>query len=115
MVIHELAHKLDMLHDGPNGCPPLHPEMDPRRWAGTMQAAFDGLGAAVDRGEETAIDPYAAEAPEEFFAVVTEHFFLDPGLLREAFPDVYRELALYYRQDPATRQRQGHPGNAVSD
>ncbi len=103
VVIHELAHKLDMLNDGPNGCPPLHAGMDPRRWAAVMQDAFDALNAAVDRGEETLIDPYAAEAPEEFFAVATEHFFLDPELLRDSLPEVYRQLSLYYLQDPATR------------
>ena len=36
------------------------------------------LAAEVDAGRETAIDGYAAEAPEEFFAVVSEYHFSDP-------------------------------------
>ena len=53
--------------------------------------------------EDTAIDPYAAEDPAEFFAVVSEVFFADPLLLRGEYPDVYAQLAAFYRQDPAQR------------
>jgi Mlc titration factor MtfA (ptsG expression regulator) len=31
-------------------------------------------------------------------------FFADPWLLRDEYPDVYREFARFYRQDPAARQ-----------
>ena len=49
------------------------------------------------------IDPYAAENPAEFFAVVSEVFFADALLLRREYPDVYAQLAALYRQDPAQR------------
>jgi hypothetical protein len=55
----------------------------------------------VDSGAETAIDPYAAEHPAEFFAVVSEVFFEAPDLLHGEYPAVYAQLARYYRQDPA--------------
>ena len=42
-----------------------------------------------------------AELPSEFFAVTSEVFFEDPLLLRQEYPEVYRQLALFYRQDPA--------------
>mgnify|MGYP003931877005 CR=1 FL=1 len=103
VVIHELAHKLDMQSGGPNGFPPLHADMPVREWTAAMQGAFDALNAALERGDDTAIDPYAAEEPGEFFAVVSEHFFLDPALLHGAFPQVYSQLARYYRQDPLRR------------
>jgi hypothetical protein len=103
VVIHELAHKLDMQSGGPNGFPPLHAGMNPRAWTAAMQGAFDALNAALDRDEETAIDPYAAEEPGEFFAVISEHFFLDPLMLRDEMPAVYAQLAAYYQQDPASR------------
>jgi len=57
----------------------------------------------VERGEETTIDPYAAENPAEFFAVMSEAFFEMPETVREGYPAVYRELAYFYRQDPAQR------------
>jgi Mlc titration factor MtfA (ptsG expression regulator) len=52
---------------------------------------------------ETAIDPYAAENPAEFFAVLSEVFFEAPKVLLQQYPEVYRQLADFYRQDPATR------------
>ena len=54
----------------------------------------------VDAGHETAIDPYAAEAPEEFFAVVTEYHFSAPQLLAEAMPEVAVHLARFYGPPP---------------
>ena len=35
--------------------------------------------ARVESDERTAIDPYAAESPAEFFAVLSEVFFVDPA------------------------------------
>ena len=38
--------------------------------------------------------------PAEFFAVASEAFFIAPALLADGYPDIYRKLAAYYRQDP---------------
>lgn len=103
VVLHEFAHKLDMRNGDANGYPPLHADMDRAAWTSAMQGAFEALGAAVEAGEPMPLDPYAAEAPAEFFAVASEAFFECPGLLREALPAVYEQLAGYYRQDPAAR------------
>jgi MtfA peptidase len=105
LVIHELAHKLDMLNGSANGLPPLHRNMRISDWAEAMQSAFDRLNAQLDADPqaETAIDPYAAEDPAEFFAVTSEYFFSAPDLLAEAFPAVYAQLTLFYRQDPLAR------------
>lgn len=105
LVIHELAHKLDMLNGDANGLPPLHPDMRIEAWATTMQQAYDALNAELDRDPDaaTAIDPYAAESPAEFFAVTSEYFFSAPDLLAAAFPAVYAQLAAFYRQDPLPR------------
>lgn len=103
LVIHEFAHKIDM-HDGDaNGCPPLADEPSRRDWQRVMQRAYDDFRARVDAGEDTTIDPYAAEHPGEFFAVLSEVFFADPGLLRAEYDDVYAAFADFYRQDPAAR------------
>ena len=105
LVIHELAHKLDMLDGSANGLPPLHGDMRVQDWANAMQSAFDALNAELDANPdaETAIDPYAAEDPAEFFAVTSEYFFTAPDLLAAAFPEVYRQLSLFYRQDTLAR------------
>ncbi len=101
VVIHEFAHKLDMLNGPPDGLPPLHADMNRQAWTGAFEAAYADFCARVDAGEETAIDPYAAEHPAEFFAVASEAFFEMPQVLREEYPAVYEQLRLFYRQDPA--------------
>ena len=101
VVIHEIAHKLDMRDGDANGCPPLHRDMDGRRWREAFARTYDMLCDEVDRGIPTWIDPYAAETPGEFFAVISEHFFVTPRELRIEAPEVYAELCAFYRRDPA--------------
>lgn len=100
LVAHEIAHKLDMLDGVSDGTPPMPAGLDWREWKRTMQAAYDRLCADLEAGREVAIDPYAAEAPDEFFAVTSEYFFSAPALLEQAMPEVHRLLRRFYR--PAT-------------
>jgi len=103
LVIHEFAHKLDMRDGDANGCPPLPATLDARAWKRVMSRAYDHFVARVDRDEDTAIDPYAAESPGEFFAVLSETFFAAPAMLASEYPDVYRQFVAFYGQDPAAR------------
>ena len=103
LVIHEFAHKIDMSSGEANGCPPLPAEIAPRTWHEAMNAAFEHFCSCVDRGQQTAIDPYAAESPAEFFAVLSEVFFAEPQLLHLEYPRVYELFTLVYRQDPLSR------------
>ncbi len=103
VVIHEFAHKLDMANGEADGMPPLHAGMDRRAWAEAFRLAYEGFCDAVDRDKETWLDPYAAEAPAEFFAVISESFFEAPNETRRRYPDVYGQLKQFYRQDPAGR------------
>ncbi len=103
VVIHEFAHKLDMKNGSANGRPPLHSGMDPKAWAHDFQTAYDDLCRRADGGEETLIDPYAAESPAEFFAVLSEYFFEAPDVLHETYPAVYGQLQRFYLQDPLAR------------
>ncbi|HQR51107.1 MAG TPA: zinc-dependent peptidase [Methylophilaceae bacterium] len=102
-VIHELAHKLDYSNGAMDGCPALHDGMRVRDWRLAFEPAFEDMRRRVERGQETALDPYAVEAPEEFFAVMSEHFFETPHLLTAEYPAVYEQLRQFYRQDPAAR------------
>lgn len=104
VVIHEFAHKLDMLNGDANGFPPLHKDMSREAWSQAFTAAFEDLTRRLDAGEDTEIDPYAAESPAEFFAVISEAFFETPDHLQTIYPDVYAQLAQFYRQDPASRE-----------
>jgi hypothetical protein len=95
VAVHEMAHKLDALDGVLDGTPPL-PRAWQKQWARDFQQAFDAFADEVDRGRETAIDPYAAEAPEEFFAVCSEYHFSDPQALRDAMPSVAEHLQRFY-------------------
>ena len=101
VVIHEFAHKLDMLNGAADGLPPMHAGMDRRAWHDALRIAYEGFSDAVDREKETWLDPYGAENPAEFFAVISEAFFIEPAETRRRYPDVYEQLSLFYRQDPA--------------
>jgi len=103
VVIHEFAHKLDMLNGEADGVPPLHAGMDRRAWRAAFDEAYAGFCDAVDRGRDTWLDPYAAEHPSEFFAVISEAFFREPHETKRRYPEVYDQLARFYRQDPAGR------------
>lgn len=103
VVLHEFAHKLDMLNGEADGFPPLHAGMSRAAWKQALEHAYQGFCDAVDRGRETWLDPYAAEHPSEFFAVISEAFFEDPEETRRRYPDFYEQLRLFYRQDPAAR------------
>ncbi len=104
IVIHEFAHKLDMINGAVDGMPELHADMRRADWIAAFQPAYADFCRRVKiaemRGEETAIDPYAAEHPSEFFAVASEVFFEAPELLQREYPDVFKQLQLFYRQNP---------------
>lgn len=103
VVIHEFAHKLDMLNGASDGLPPLHAGMTREAWSSALGAAYGDLCRRAESGDETALDPYACEGPDEFFAVASEAFFLIPDVLVSEYPEVYRQFREFYRQDPAAR------------
>ena len=90
-----------------DGTPPL-PRDWQKRWASDFQRAYDALCAEVDANRETMIDDYAAESPEEFFAVCSEYHFSDPRTLRDAFPRVAAHFERFYGPPPvASRTSSG--------
>jgi Mlc titration factor MtfA (ptsG expression regulator) len=97
VVLHEFAHYLDHSIDSA-----LTERGHFGSWHETLEREYDALCDAVERGEETIIDPYGAEHLAEFFAVATETFFEQPGALREAHPHLYAELRRFYALDPAS-------------
>lgn len=99
VAAHEIAHKLDALDGVLDGTPPL-PRAWQHEWARDFQTAYDALVETIETGGRTAVDPYAAEAPEEFFAVVTEYHFSAPDTLRGAMPEIAVHLARLYGTPP---------------
>ncbi|RKR06836.1 hypothetical protein C7446_0835 [Kushneria sinocarnis] len=107
VVIHEFAHKLDMGNSMEvDGCPPLPRDISGREWYRIFTAAWDELQACLEAGHPTLVDEYAATHPGECFAVCCETFFTAPAQLNGHWPELYRLLARYFRQDPFARWQQ---------
>ena len=98
VVIHEFAHYLD--HES-GGAPWIRDATARRRWRQLLDAELERLRDAVEHGERTLLDPYAAEDRAEFFAVVSEAFFEEPRHLAQSLPELYAALRATYRLDPA--------------
>ena len=103
VIVHEIAHKLDMLNGLANGMPPLHVAMQTTQWTAALSAAYEDLNQQLEDHHRVCVNPYAATSPAEFFAVFSEYFFCTPDILHTHFAHVYEQLRLYYRQDPLHR------------
>ena len=103
VILHEFAHVLDFEDGASDGRPILDSEQARTAWSAVLQAEFERHQDAASRAEDTTLDPYAATNRAEFFAVATETFFEAGAHLRERLPDLYEQLRLFYRQDPASR------------
>jgi Mlc titration factor MtfA (ptsG expression regulator) len=102
-VVHEFAHKLDMLDGLIDGTPPIAgPAVQP--WVAICTEVFDDLRTGRPRPP---LRPYGATNPGEFFAVATEAFFDQATELAAQEPELYAILAAFYRQDPRSRRRHG--------
>lgn len=99
VLLHELAHKMDMLNGDINGYPPLHLNMKAKDWYEAFEAAYEKLNHQLEKRQKPAINAYAATNPAEFFAVCTEYFFEAPEHLHKVFPAVYRQMSLFFNQD----------------
>lgn len=96
VVIHEFAHKIDMLDGDADGVPPLRGEaLD--HWLGVRDEEWD---RAFEEGADDVLDPYAFTNHAEFFAVATESFFCRPDALAGSRPELYRVLCDLYALDP---------------
>lgn len=102
VVLHEFAHKLDMLDGAVNGTPLLDSQEQVDQWKNVMTREYIQLSRASALGVPTVLNPYGTTNPGEFFAVATESFFELPDALRTQSPELYDTLRGYYKLDPAS-------------
>jgi Mlc titration factor MtfA (ptsG expression regulator) len=114
VVIHEFAHKLDMLDGEADGVPPLSGRAR-TRWTHCLDQAYErfcemleevesSIPIDIDPESEAAdeyyarlpLDAYAATDQAEFFAVASEAFFTMPEAIQGAFPDLYAMFSDYF-------------------
>ena len=101
VVLHEFAHQLDQEAGAAEGAPVLPKRSMYVAWARVLSAEYARLQKDAKFGRRTIIDKYGAVNPAEFFAVATECFFEQALQMKEKHPELYEELQLFYRQDPA--------------
>ena len=101
VVIHEFAHVLDMRDGQADGVPPLADRNTREAWHRVLWAEYDAFSHRTAVRDDTLLDPYAAQAPEEFFAVSAEAFFVAPQDFLAEHAQMYALLRGFFRQDPA--------------
>ena len=105
VVLHEFAHQLDSESGSDEGAPILPDPAMYDDWARVLGREYQALIDAAQQGQPTLLDQYGTTSPAEFFAVATECFFERPAEMAALHPDLYRQLKLFYRQDPASVAR----------
>ncbi|MGI0482806.1 M90 family metallopeptidase [Geminocystis sp. CENA526] len=96
VIIHEFAHQLDQEFGNATGMPRLGNLQESIIWGEIFAQEYYNHCQAVKNKQSTVIDAYGAVNPAEFFAVVTEGFFLKPRLLQVYHPLLYEQLSKYY-------------------
>lgn len=101
VVIHEFAHQIDGETGDTDGMPRIADAELRQRWTAVFEHEYERLVEMTGRRRRTFIDEYGAEHPSEFFAVATEHFFMEPQSFSRRHPELYRVLAAFWCQDPS--------------
>jgi MtfA peptidase len=106
VVIHEFVHKIDMRDGAPDGCPPLPSRAARQAWLAVLEPQYEAFREQVivaERfgGEPTWLDPYGADAIDEFFAVASEAYFVNRARFEQSFEPLARLFDSFYRPSPA--------------
>ncbi len=96
--IHEFVHLLDKVDGEIDGSPEMMvPQEHLQPWLRLMHETMQQMETG-----RTDINSYGLTNEAEFFAVVSEYFFKRPDLLKQKHPELFEQLELIFRQNPAT-------------
>ncbi|MBB5020941.1 zinc-dependent peptidase [Desulfurispira natronophila] len=101
VVIHEMAHQIDMLSGDADGMVPLPPGLATQEWQQCLEDALQHHRRRIEKGKKVILDEYASESLPEFFAVISEHFFECPQDIEVVYPELYRLLVAVYGWNPS--------------
>ncbi|WP_456479145.1 M90 family metallopeptidase [Nautilia sp.] len=100
VIIHEFAHELDFEEGAFDGIPPIEKSLY-GEWTKILFKEYEKFRKKIllNRflGKYSLLDSYAATNKAEFFAVLSEYYFSHPEILKKHFPDIYRELKIFYK------------------
>ena len=102
-VVHEFAHKLDMLDGITDGIPPLPTRTESEAWREEFLRLYQSFAQRVSAGRTGMLDAYGATHEGEFFATASEVFFEQAAEMQRREAELYGLLRTFYRQDPARR------------
>lgn len=92
-AIHEFVHLIDKMDGTMDGVPEIILERKyVMQWKNMMDTS---IGQMKTHGSD--IDMYGTTSPVEFFAVISEYYFEQPGRLKANHPDLYEMLARIYK------------------
>ncbi|MBL1209065.1 zinc-dependent peptidase [Geminocystis sp. GBBB08] len=100
VILHEFAHQLDQEFGNATGMPRLKNLQESLMWGEIFGKEYYNHCQAVKNQQPTVIDAYGAISSAEFFAVVTEAFFLNSRLLQANHPLLYDQVSKFYGVDP---------------
>lgn len=101
VVMHEFAHQLDQEDGSADGAPILERRSAYSSWAKVLSREYEDLRLKTAQHKQDLMDSYGATNPAEFFAVATETFFEKPSQMQKIHPELYEELAGFYKVDPS--------------
>ncbi len=94
-AIHEFVHLIDKMDGSMDGVPEIILERKYKeQWKNMMD---ETIGQMKSYGSD--IDMYGATNPVEFFAVISEYFFEQPGQLKANHPALYEMLERIYKKE----------------
>lgn len=94
-AIHEFVHLIDKMDGTMDGLPEIILE---RKYIARWKSMMDStIWQMKNNGSD--IDLYGATNHAEFFAVISEYFFEQPGLLKANHPELYEMLGRIYKTE----------------
>lgn len=94
-AIHEFVHLIDKMDGTMDGVPEIILE---RKYVSQWKNLMDSTIMQM-KTYGSDIDMYGATSPVEFFPVISEYFFEQPGLLKANHPDLYEMIVGIYKTE----------------
>lgn len=101
VVLHEFAHILDLRNGRvADGIPVIESFDEANEWLDVTKLDYQRLCDDCRHRRSSVMDCYGTTNEAEFFAVATEAFFESPRKMVSEWPDLFRILRRFYRQNP---------------